>query len=47
MNNFRGRGIGKKIQKELIDESCRRGYSFDYSVLTIQEIHLVLNYMTR
>ena len=26
--NFRGRGIGKKIQKELIDESCRRGYSF-------------------
>ena len=26
--NFRGKGIGKKIQKELIDESGRRGYSF-------------------
>jgi L-amino acid N-acyltransferase YncA len=26
--NFRGKGIGKKIQKELIDESQRRNYSF-------------------
>ncbi len=25
---FRGKGIGKKIQKELIDECQRRGYSF-------------------
>jgi len=25
---FRGKGIGKKIQKELIDECDRRGYSF-------------------
>lgn len=26
--NFRGKGIGKKIQKELIDESQRRKYSY-------------------
>ena len=25
---FRGKGIGKKIQKELIDESERRNYSY-------------------
>ncbi|MDC0171498.1 GNAT family N-acetyltransferase [Candidatus Nitrosopelagicus sp.] len=47
--NFRGKGIGKIIQKELIDESERKGYSFitvfnDPSNTTSVKLHDGLGY---
>ena len=42
--NFRGKGIGKLLQAELIQEAKRRGLSF-VTVLLIQEMKPASNYM--